>query len=202
MLYYETINSETRHLLNSLQNLDYLKEMRLVGGTALALQIGHRMSIDIDLFGKLHAETLDLNAVLLETGKVQQLKETENIHIYLIDGIKVDIVNYHYPWIDDALNVEGILMASKKDIAAMKIAAITGRGSRKDFIDLYFLLKEFTLQEIVSFYLAKFPDGSEFMALKSLTYFDDAETDPMPNMLLPVSWKDVKEKISGIQKEY
>lgn len=93
-------------------------------------------------------------------------------------------------------------LAEKKDIAAMKIAAITGRGSKKDFIDIYFLLKEMTLTEILDLYQKKYSDGSLFMALKSLVYFEDAENEEMPIMLLPVTWNEVKSRIIKVHNEY
>ena len=77
----------------------------------------------------------------------------------------------------------------------MKLAAITGRGSRKDFIDLHFLLQEFNLREMLSFYSEKYIEGSTFLVLKSLTYFDDAETDPQPFMLKKADWKQIKRSI-------
>lgn len=77
----------------------------------------------------------------------------------------------------------------------MKIAAIIGRGTKKDFIDLYFLLRLFTLNELLDLYLEKYPDGSLFVAMKSLTYFDDAEQDPMPVMFDNVEWESVKDSI-------
>jgi hypothetical protein len=86
-------------------------------------------------------------------------------------------------------------LAGKKDIAAMKFAAITGRGSRKDFIDIYFLLNEFNLQEMLSFYNKKYLDGSSFLVLKSLTYFDDADIDPQPNMLKKADWEQIKKSL-------
>jgi len=82
-----------------------------------------------------------------------------------------------------------------KDIAAMKIAAITNRGSKKDFIDIYFLLNHFSLKEIMDLYLEKYPDGSSFLAYKSLSYFVDAENQIMPKMLIPTKWEDVKKRI-------
>ena len=74
----------------------------------------------------------------------------------------------------------------------MKIAAIIGRGTKKDFIDLYFLLKQYSLKEILNLYLQKYPDGSLFIAMKSLSYFEDAEADPLPVMFEELSWPDVK----------
>lgn len=90
----------------------------------------------------------------------------------------------------------------KRILRPRKIAAINGRGTKKDFIDLFFLLKVFPLHEIISFYLAKVADGFEFMAMKSIAYFEDAESDPMPNMLIPVSWESVKKYIIELQKKY
>jgi predicted nucleotidyltransferase component of viral defense system len=91
--------------------------------------------------------------------------------------------------------IDGIRLVSKKDIAAMKLNAIAGRGSKKDFIDVYQLLKDFSLVEMLAFYSQKYPNGSEFMVLKSLLYFDDAEIEPDPIMLIPISWNQVKERI-------
>ena len=113
----------------------------------------------------------------------------------MIEGIKTDIVNYPYPWLKEAVESEGIRMAAREDIAAMKIAAITQRGSKKDFIDLYFLLREFTLEEILTFYQNKISDGNRWMAIKSLTYFDDADPQPTPDMFLAAPWEEVKKKV-------
>ena len=82
-----------------------------------------------------------------------------------------------------------------KDIAAMKLNAIAGRGSKKDFIDLFFLLKKYSLKEMISFYNQKYTDGSEFMVQKSLTYFDDADEQLSPKMFYDFNWEDCKQKI-------
>jgi len=116
----------------------------------LALQTGHRKSVDLDLFGEIDFGQIDTNLLFKEFEAVTILKRTENIHIFSINGIKVDFVNYSYRWIDDILCVEGIRLARTKDIAAMKLAAITGRGSKKDFVDLYFLLNYFSFNEMLS----------------------------------------------------
>lgn len=84
----------------------------------------------------------------------------------------------------------------------MKLAAITGRGAKKDFTDLYFLLKEFSLDEMINLYEEKYADGSTFMVLKSLVYFEDAEEDEMPEMLIPASWKTIKQTIIQKHKDY
>ena len=195
MLHYTTIDSETLELLKRLLAIPFFSNLYLAGGTSLALQIGHRKSIDLDLFGTIETDEISIARSLNSLGTIQLIKSTSNIKIYTVNGIKVDIVNYHYPWIQPAYEEDQLRLAGKKDIAAMKLAAITGRGSRKDFIDIYFLLQEFNLHEMLSFYKEKFNDGSSFLVLKSLTYFDDAEIDPQPYMLIKTDWGQIKKSI-------
>ncbi len=193
MLHLATVEPSTLELLKKLQSLPELRDTRLVGGTALALQLGHRKSIDLDFFGTIDCDTTALVEAIKSVASLTILKDSPHIHIYLIDGVKVDIVNYKYPWIEKAVVLQGIRMASVKDIAAMKITAIAGRGTKKDFIDIAFLLRHFSLDEILGFYSAKYNDGSVFMAMKSLAYFDDAEEEPMPDMFVNQSWEQTKE---------
>ena len=192
MLYLETVESSTLELLKKLQRLPVLEQTRLVGGTALALQLGHRKSIDLDFFGTIDCEAEYLRESIAGIASLTILKESPHIHIYIVDGIKVDIVNYKYPWLDDVVLEQGLRLASVSDIAAMKITAIIGRGTKKDYIDIAFLLHHFSLEEILHFYAAKYNDSSVFMAMKSLAYFDDAEADPMPDMFVNQSWQQVK----------
>ena len=195
MLYLETVESSTLELLKKLQRLPVLEQTRLVGGTALALQLGHRKSIDLDFFGTVDCEAEYLRESIAGIASLTILKESPHIHIYIVDGIKVDIVNYKYPWLDDVVLEQGLRLASVSDIAAMKITAIIGRGTKKDFIDIAFLLHHFSLEEILHFYAAKYNDSSVFMAMKSLAYFDDAEADPMPDKCVNQSWPQVKASI-------
>jgi predicted nucleotidyltransferase component of viral defense system len=202
MLFYETVYPQTLGLLKKLQGSDFFSSLRLVGGTALALQIGHRISVDLDLFGKLKGDIISLNKELTSLGQTELIQQTENIHIYSINDIKVDVVNYPYPWLKPALNVDGLSLATIEDIAAMKLAAIAGRGSKKDFIDLYFILQRFSLKEILTFYSKKYHDGSVFLVLRSITYFDDAEEELMPKMLINISWNEIKRTILLHLKKY
>lgn len=198
MLYYETIEPQTLELLRKLQEIPSLRKTRLVGGTSLALQIGHRKSIDLDFFGEVDGDNDTLVGDLKNLGNLMVLKASSHIHIYLLNNIKIDIVDYAYPWLSEAIHVDGIQLAGLTDIAAMKLAAITGRGTKKDFIDLYFLSKRFTLSEMQSFYERKYLDGSMFMVLKSLSYFEDAEQDPSPYMLEPIDWEEIKRHILSL----
>lgn len=192
MLSYKTVEPNTLELLKKLIKEDFLKESRLVGGTALALQYGHRMSIDLDFFGIIEDDNLSIRETLSNIGPLSVIKESKSIKIYLIDGIKVDFVSYKYAWIDSAIEESEIRLASPKDIAAMKINAIEGRGTKKDFIDMYYLLQHYSLEDILDFYAQKYPEHSQFRALMSLSYFEDAEEQFMPKMFSDIEWEDMK----------
>lgn len=202
MLSYKTVSTNTLELLKRLMEENLFHDMRLVGDTALSLQYGHRNSIDLDIFGKLEASNDDILSVLNQFDELEVLKQSDIIKIYIINGVKVDFVSYEYPWLDEVVREDGIRLASPKDIGAMKIYAAEGRGSRKDFIDIYYLLKRFSLKELLSFYKSKYPNHSEFMALRSLTYFFDAETYPMPLMYTDDNWETMKKEICNAVESY
>lgn len=202
MLSYKTVSTNTLELLKRLMEENLFHDMRLVGDTALALQYGHRNSIDLDFFGKLEASNDDILSVLNQFNELEVLKQSDKIKIYKINGVKVDFVSYEYPWLDEVVREDGIRLASPKDIGAMKIYAAEGRGSRKDFIDIYYLLKRFSLKELLSFYKSKYPNHSEFVALRSLTYFFDAETYPMPLMYTDDNWETMKKEICNAVESY
>ena len=196
MLSFQTVLPNTLELLNKLIHLPILEQMRLVGGTALALQYGHRCSVDLDFFGQTTEDIDELTNILAQSvDEIVRLGCSKRIKAYMLNGVKVDIVNYDYPWIDEAIVENGIRLASPKDIAAMKVNAIIGRGTKKDFIDMYFLLQHYSFDEIMQFYLAKYTEGSEYRALLSMAYFEDAEPQPMPRMFTEDTWTMIKERI-------
>lgn len=193
MLSYQTVEPHTLELLRRLMAMPLLSETRLVGGTSLALQYGHRNSVDLDFFGSLDDDFFAFRDCLESISHVSVIKETKSIRIYNIDGVKIDFVDYsRYPWLADAVEEDGLRLASPIDIAAMKVNAIEGRGTRKDFVDIYFLLQHYSLNEILGFYQEKYPEHSLFRALMSLSYFDDAEKQMMPRMYAPDSWDEMK----------
>lgn len=203
MLQLRTIEPNTLELLKKLNAQSELAGMRLVGGTALALQYGHRQSIDLDFFGHLQATNDEILDMFSRVGHCQVLNVTKNIVQVVLDGIKVDVVNYScYDWIDEAIQEDGVVLASAKDIAALKINAIEGRGTRKDFVDVFVLLQHYSLDTILNFYCEKYPEHSMFRALMSLTYFADAEKYEMPPMFIPDTWEHMKETISEHVDKY
>ncbi len=202
MLYYNTVKPKTLELLINLQKLDLLSQSRLVGGTALALQFGHRESIDIDLFGNIIAKTDEIKNEFSKIGKTEIISASKNINIFSVNNIKTDIVSYPFKWLFPAITEDNIIMADIRDVAAMKLSAITNRGSKKDFIDLYYILKQYTFSEILTFYEKKYKEASPFLLLKSLVYFNDAEKEPMPKMTNKIDWEIIKSAIRKEVKKY
>lgn len=202
MLQLQTVAPDTLELLKTIASKPEMKGFRLVGGTALALQYGHRQSVDLDFFGSPTVSQEDTIDVLSSLGNITIHNRTDKILQVVLRGIKVDVIDYsRYGWIDPPVVDDGIVLASPRDIAAMKINAIEGRGSRKDFVDIYMLLQHYTLGELLDFYSMKYPNYSIFRALLSLTYFDDAETQAMPKMFIPQTWEEIKAYISDKVKE-
>jgi len=195
MLQTQTVVPDLLELLKKLMNENLFSDFNLVGGTSLALQMGHRNSIDIDLFGDSEINPELFIEILTSFGDVTVTQRSKNILITKINDIKVDFVNYKYPLLNDYLVVDNIRMLSMKDIAAMKLNAIAGRGSKKDFVDLFFLLEKFSMEEILQFYKQKYADGSLFMVQKSLTYFEEANPQLEPKMFKGFNWEICKQKI-------
>lgn len=196
MLHYETIDADTLVILQKLQKLPDLCNTRLVGGTSLALQLGHRKSIDLDLFGVISSDSENLFDSITSLFDAKALTYGKNINSFLVNGVKVDCVNFPYQWLEPPVEIDGICLAAIPDIAAMKVRAICNRGTKKDFIDLFELLKLYRITDILSFYKEKFPQDSEFIAIKSMTYFADAENDPCPTMIdKSVNWQMMKQTI-------
>ena len=203
MLSIQTIQPDTLELLKRLASQPELSQTRLVGGTALALQYGHRQSIDLDFFGQLPQEKDDLVEMAKKAGEVMVINRSKAIMQMMINQVKVDFVDYsRYVWIDEPILGDGFVLASDRDIAAMKVNAIIGRGTRKDFIDLYMLLQHYSLAQIMDFYKRKYPEFSEYRALLSMTYFDDAEMQDMPKMFIDTSWEEMKKTIVEAVKRY
>lgn len=203
MLYTETVDTVTLAVLKRLMAEQSLENFALVGGTALALQIGHRKSVDLDLFtlDLFEPDTLLVN--LLSSFTVTPIKKSALSLTCTIDNIKVDFIHFRYPFIRPILLVDGLRIVSLEDIASMKLDAISGRGSKKDFYDVFYLLRFFSLTDMFGLYLEKYPHQTTFHVLRSLTYFIDAENDPDPIVSdSAVTWAVVKSRIVAEVKDY
>lgn len=195
MLHLNSINEVTHQLLQSLCSKDYLQNFALAGGTSLALQLGHRKSIDIDLFSFDDVNMQEISLFLENEFNDIVIRRTTSVFIFCnINGIKSDFVKHNKSiLLKPCITLEGIRMYSIEDIAAMKLNAICGRGSKKDFYDIYLLLQKFTLKELLTFFDTKFNSDNSWMALKSLQYFEDADQNEQPELLIKYpNWDKMK----------
>ncbi len=196
MLHYEIIKPGILDLIKGIMAIPLPDNFRLVGGTALALQIGHRLSYDIDFFSDTPFSSNDILELIGGKYSIQVVRQTKGSAIINVEGIKIDLVSIHGSWLKPPIKEEGIIMAGLEDIATMKLLAITNRGRKRDFFYLYFLLKQLPLKQLIEFFREKFKQHELFMLTQSLVYFEDAETDEEPVLLKEnVTWKEVKEKI-------
>ena len=179
----------------------------LAGGTAIALQMGHRQSIDFDWF---RDQSLDdphqYAGRLRRRGLAWQLEQAAPGTLHgTVDGVKVSFLYYQYPLIEERVTISGhsCTMASLRDLGCMKLAAVAQRGSRKDFVDIWALVEHgFELSEMLAGYRKKYATDDIAHLLTSLTYFDDAELEPMPVMLIDIAWVDIRDAIRRWVKEF
>lgn len=179
MLHKETVSKEMWELLQKLMKDEILKDYILVGGTALALRLGHRLSVDIDLFT---TKDFDSKAMLkyLHNTYGADLKVSllfNNTLLTYINDIKVDLVTHKYPLLNPIEEKEGVRMISNDDIGAMKIHAIFQSGKRlKDFVDMYFLLDGKALKHYLQAYEKKY-SGNVYLAAYAISYFGNIEKE-------------------------
>ena len=191
-------------VLNRLFALPDLTEngFALAGGTNLALRFGHRHSVDIDLF-TLH--TFDKDAIQQSIEEAfpaaRKVSESKQSMQLLINEVKVELFKHPYQLIEPLEMIEGVHYYSIPDVAAMKMNALNNRGAKKDFYDLYELLKYYSLSALISFFSKKYPQTESSLVLRSLIYFDDAEMEPDP-LKSNTSWEKVKESVQQVTTRY
>ena len=199
MLYKDPfiIAPETFQLIKELQALPYLDQFYLVGDTALALQLGHRNSIDIDLFTQDAFDDAELLPNLKDKYPLQEIFKKKNTIISLIDNIKTDFIRHNYPFIKPLIEEEGIRFLGLEDISAMKLYAIVQSGKRlKDFIDIYYLLQHISLADMIGYYEEKYTYSNAMIALKAINYLEEIDEEiDSPKMLVPLSIPTIKTRI-------
>ncbi|MFY0674676.1 MAG: nucleotidyl transferase AbiEii/AbiGii toxin family protein [Bacteroidia bacterium] len=199
MLQWEAVRPELSRVLKKVSSNPDFSEFFLVGGTALALMIGHRISVDLDFFTREEVDFKELAKTVVKNFPEANVFEINKGGLnVLIDGVKVDFVRHDYPFIKPLETIEGIRLLSKIDIALQKVNAIVGRASKKDFFDLYFLLKEYSLQEIIEGYQNKYGNVYASLIIRSMMWFEDAEGQPDPEVFEKISWNHVKDSIREV----
>ena len=198
MLYTETIEPSTLELLKSLQQKEYFQNFYLVGGSALALYYGHRRSDDIDLFSKDNFDAKQLLEQIHQDFPYQLSYTAESTLKGTISGVKVDVIAHRYPFLRDPITVDSISLLSEEDIIAMKLNAVSISGQRsKNFIDIYYGLKTYTISDMIDFYKTKYNQQDASHVLKSLIYFDDVDLADWPVLVKDpdLKWETVMNKI-------
>ena len=205
MLHLEILDEKRRDLLPLIAKAG--ESFYLAGGTALALQIGHRDSIDFDFFKQNDIDTSILWSKLenIFTGHtLLKTQDEQNTLSCIIDGeIRLSFFGYTYPLADSLLEQNDFALASVLDIGCMKLSAITSRATLKDYVDLYFILKEISLPELLNACASKYPTLDHGLILKSLVYFDDLMPEPI--IFMPgfeTSLDEIKNNLLGVARAY
>ncbi len=193
-MFEQAISKQTAENLELLGKSEILSNAYLAGGTALALQIGHRISYDLDFFTEKEFKAQVFLKKLSQIKAYQHEKVSLGTILGRLDDVKFSLFYYQYPLLEKPIKFKNIDIASIADIGAMKVAAISERGTKRDFIDLYFILQKIQLSNILDFYEQKYKKlASNLIHIKkSLVYFEDAEDEDVPDMLKQISWKKVK----------
>jgi len=200
----EILSKKTKTNLETLKEENALRDFYLAGGTGLALQLKHRLSLDLDFFTKKEIDTKILIQKIKKLGRFSIEKEDEDSLIGRFKGARISFLKYDYPCLFSFKDFQGIKVADSRDIGCMKISAIASRGSKKDFIDLFFICQKIiSLEKLLKLFAKKYKSVNYNIMhiLKSLVYFEDAEKDPMPKMIIPISWKEIKEFFKREVKE-
>lgn len=194
-MFTNAVSPDTLRSLKKLGDSKILNQAYLAGGTALALHIGHRISYDMDFFTKEAFEEQSLANKLQELGNFKIEKLDWRTVLGTLEGVKFSIFYYEYALVDKPVEFEGLQIVTPKDISAMKLLAISDRGARRDFVDLYFMREMFPLEQVFEWYGEKFGNLEErrYHLLRGLSYFEDAEQQDLPIMFLPIDWEQVKQ---------
>lgn len=202
MLYTETVERKTIELLKKIMNDPELDEFHLAGGTALALYLGHRKSIDFDLFCSNDFPSSELAVYLIDNFNFKEDFRDKNTLKGTIENVKIDCIAHKYEVIRPIEVVDGIRLYSWEDISAMKLNAIADNGTRlKDFVDIACLSAKMSLNEMLESYQKKYPNSNAVRALRGLTYYDDIIHEPINLIKGKYTWPKVRKRIEMMIKK-
>ena len=202
-MHWQALPQKTAHLLKKLARQDFRPPFYLSGGTALSLHLGHRESEDLDFFGPKEFDPLAVQRQLEGLGPLREVEISPGTLNLFLEGVKLQFLHYPYRLLEPTVSWQKVPISSVVDIACTKLQTVAMRGSKKDFIDLYFLLRNYPLAVLFQKMKSKYSnvDYSQTHILKSLVYFADADNQPMPKMHTLVSWPEVKKEITKLVKE-
>lgn len=194
----KAITTSCQKALQFLRQQDFINNYYLAGGTALALQIGHRLSTDLNWFSTvsklLPSEREEIIQVLQTGHQLHIISEQDGMLFMRLFDTDVSFIYQQHALLRETINYQQIKLASPIDIGLMKLAAVNSRGTRRDFVDLYCLQDNIPLEQLLELAEEKYANRPNFLAIaaRALAYFEDAEQQPMPRMYIDVQWKDVK----------
>lgn len=202
MLHLTTIDTETYSILQKIFRIGIIKNgFALAGGTSLAIQIGHRKSIDLDIFSPNDFNVRELEIILTTSAdfSFRYLGSNSRMLFSNVNNIKCDFIQEPANLLEPFIVEDGINYFSVKDIAAMKLHTICGRGKKKDFFDVYALLQLFGREKLIDWFAHKYDEEQLFFLWRSILYFDDAENDPDIEGFPPftMNWREIKEFIKS-----
>lgn len=188
------VSKTTNKSLELLEKFPWIRDFYLAGGTALAIQLEHRLSFDLDFFTPKSFDQKKIDFDLRLTGKYTLDRFAKNTLLGLFAKTKISFFTFKYPLISKTIHFRKIKLASIADIAAMKLEAIISRATKKDYVDLFFICRQYSIEDCIGFYQKKFSqsDSNIFYILKALNYFEDAESTDFPQMLHKISWEEIK----------
>ena len=195
-MFEETLVRGAKDILAALGRSGILRDAYLAGGTAAALQLGHRVSVDFDFFTAREFDPKAFSARLSKLGSLSVEQADHGTVLGIFQGVKFSLFSYKYPLLFPVLNYSALRVADIRDIAAMKMDAIASRGAKRDFVDLYFICGTgYAVSDILKFYQKKYGKAASANRIhiqKSLVFFNDAEPDKMPKMLKDAKWDEIK----------
>ena len=198
-LHFEVMEQQQRKVLDALGRILAASDFYLAGGTAVALRLGHRRSLDLDLFTRARiADGLKFAADLRRHGLNVETRAVSPGTLHAnVDGVLVSFLEYDYPLLSQSeVLPSGAKLAQADDLACMKLSAAAQRGSRKDFIDLYGIgRQQINLADMLALYQRKYGVDDIAHVLCGLAFFDDADKEPMPEMLWQVQWNEVRKTV-------
>lgn len=194
-LYTDTLPKGTELVLEALRKVNDVRKFYLSGGIALSLQLGHRESEDLDFFTETIFQPLTLQKELSKFGVLKDVSIDEGTLNLFLNNIKLQFLYYPYSMLEELIEWNGINLSSVMDIACTKLITVSDRGSKKDFVDLYFILQQISLDALFKKLDDKYKNiqYNHLHILKSLVYFEDAQNQPMPRMRISTKWESVKD---------
>lgn len=203
-MFADCLTKQTLENVATLSHIPFVKKYYLAGGTAVALNLGHRLSVDLDFFSPTPEKPTLIASALANAGNLDIFQNDEGTFNGSLNGVKLSFFLYPYRLLQDTDRFEGLSVAAFPDLVCMKLDAIASRGTKRDFVDLYFLLQKSNIDDALELFMKKFTTQNVPIThiLKSLIYFGDAEAEGELQMKIDIDWETIKAYFQEIVSTY